>query len=73
MLAAVGVDVLLLAPVNLVRDQGLRRGDVRLLAVMAYATPLGSALILGLVGMAALTPALLIGGLTVAGAESISR
>ncbi len=46
LLAAVAVGIAPLALANLAWDQGLRRGDGQLLAVMAYATPLASAMIL---------------------------
>jgi drug/metabolite transporter (DMT)-like permease len=41
--AAIVVGIAPLAPANLAWDRGLRRGDSRLLAVMAYAMPLISA------------------------------
>jgi len=54
-LAAVAVGVAPLALANFAWDQGLRRGNGRLLAVMAYATPLLSALILTAAGLVAPT------------------
>ena len=46
---------------NLAWDAGFRRGDSPLLAVMAYATPLCSTLLLAALGLESLTGALLIG------------
>jgi drug/metabolite transporter (DMT)-like permease len=67
---AVGVA---LALGNLLWDQGLRRGDSRLLAVMAYATPLVGALILIIADLATPTWNLLFGGLLIVGAGLVSR
>jgi drug/metabolite transporter (DMT)-like permease len=50
-------------------DHGVKRGDIRLLGVMSYATPILSTLILVLAGVAAPTPALALAcALIVAGA-----
>lgn len=58
---------------NFVWDQGFRRGDSKLLAVMAYATPLCSALLLSLFGIESLTWNLLIGAVVIAAAGMLSR
>jgi len=58
---------------NFVWDQGFRRGDSQLLAVMAYATPLCSALLLALPGAAMLTWNLLTGALVIVLAGLLSR
>lgn len=69
--AAVGIAPLALG--NLAWDEGFRRGDSRLLAVMAYATPLCSALLLGALGMAAMTWSLLAGAAVIVLAGFLSR
>jgi drug/metabolite transporter (DMT)-like permease len=69
--AAVGI--VPLAPGNLAWDEGFRRGDSQLLAVMAYATPLCSALLLIALGMEALTGSLLLGAALVAASGLLSR
>ena len=71
--AAIVVGVAPLALANLAWDRGLRRGDGRLLAVMAYATPLASALILIAVGLASPTPGLLAGAGMIIGAGLLCR
>jgi drug/metabolite transporter (DMT)-like permease len=58
---------------NFVWDQGFRRGDNQLLAVMAYATPLCSALLLAALGNATLTWNLLTGALVIVLAGFLSR
>jgi drug/metabolite transporter (DMT)-like permease len=57
--AAAAVGIVPLALGNLAWDQGLRRGDARLLTVMAYATPLCSAVLL--VGLGLESPGLSLG------------
>lgn len=69
--AAVGIVPLALG--NLVWDQGFRHGDSRVLAVMAYATPLCSALLLVALGLAAFTQPLLIGGSLIVVGGLLSR
>jgi drug/metabolite transporter (DMT)-like permease len=69
--AAVGVVPLALG--NFVWDEGFRRGDSQLLAVLAYATPLCSALLLGALGLASLTWGLLVGGAIIVTAGILSR
>lgn len=58
---------------NFVWDLGFRRGDGHLLAVMAYATPLCSALLLAAMGAALLTWNLLIGAVVIVLAGMLSR
>jgi drug/metabolite transporter (DMT)-like permease len=71
--AAAAVGVVPLALGNLVWDEGFRRGDSQLLAVLAYATPLCSALLLGALGLASLTWGLLVGGAIIVTAGILSR
>jgi drug/metabolite transporter (DMT)-like permease len=68
LLAVVAVGIGRLALANLAWDQGLQRGHSQLLAVMAYAMPLVSALIL----IAAATINLLIGAVMTVGAGLLS-
>jgi len=58
---------------NFVWDEGFRRGDGQLLAVMAYATPLCSALLLAALGAALLTWNLLTGAAVIVLAGFLSR
>jgi drug/metabolite transporter (DMT)-like permease len=58
---------------NYVWDQGFRRGDGHLLAVMAYATPLCSALLLASLGAALLTWNFLAGSIVIVLAGLLSR
>jgi len=71
--AAAAVGIVPLALGNLAWDEGFRRGDSQLLAVMAYATPLCSALLLAALGMAALTLSLLAGAAVIVLAGLLSR
>jgi drug/metabolite transporter (DMT)-like permease len=71
--AAAAVGVVPLALGNYVWDEGFRRGDSQLLAVMAYATPLCSALLLAALGVAALTFSLLVGAAVIVVAGLLSR
>jgi drug/metabolite transporter (DMT)-like permease len=71
--AAAAVGVVPLALGNYVWDEGFRRGDSQLLAVLAYATPLCSALLLGALGLASLTWGLLLGGAIIVTAGVLSR
>jgi len=71
--AAAAVGVVPLALGNFVWDEGFRRGDSQLLAVLAYATPLCSALLLGALGLASLTWGLLVGAVTIVTAGVLSR
>jgi drug/metabolite transporter (DMT)-like permease len=58
---------------NFVWDEGFRRGDSQLLAVMAYATPLCSALLLAAFGTALFTWNLLAGAVVIVLAGVLSR
>jgi drug/metabolite transporter (DMT)-like permease len=58
---------------NFVWDVGFRRGDGQLLAVMAYATPLCSAILLAALGAALLTWNLLTGAVVIVVAGFLSR
>jgi drug/metabolite transporter (DMT)-like permease len=58
---------------NFAWDEGFRRGDGQLLAVMAYATPLCSALLLAALGAALLTWNLLAGAVVIVLAGLLSR
>jgi len=71
--AAAAVGVVPLALGNFVWDEGFRRGDSQLLAVLAYATPLCSALLLGALGLASLSWGLLVGGAVIVTAGLLSR
>lgn len=73
LIATIGIGVAPLALANFTWDQGLRRGDGKLLAVMAYATPLVSALILITIGMAMPSIELLLGALMIVAAGMLSR
>jgi drug/metabolite transporter (DMT)-like permease len=71
--AAAAVGVMPLALGNYVWDEGFRRGDSQLLTVLAYATPLCSALLLGALGLALLTWGLLVGAVVIVTAGVLSR
>jgi drug/metabolite transporter (DMT)-like permease len=71
--AAAAVGIVPLALGNFVWDEGFRRGDSQLLAVMAYATPLCSALLLAALGMVPLTFSLLVGAVVIVLAGFLSR
>jgi drug/metabolite transporter (DMT)-like permease len=71
--AAAAVGVVPLALGNYVWDEGFRRGNSQLLAVLAYATPLCSALLLSALGLASLTWGLLLGGAIIVTAGVLSR
>jgi len=74
--SAVAVAVIAVVPTavaNLLWDAGLRRGDGRLLAVMSYATPLGSALLLTGLGLQAYSWRLTIGAIIIVVAGLMSR
>ena len=58
---------------NFFWDEGFRRGDGELLAVMTYATPLCSALLLTTLGSASLTWNLLIGAVIIVSAGFLSH
>lgn len=71
--AAAAVGVVPLALGNFAWDEGFRRGDSQLLAVLAYATPLCSALLLGALGLASFTWGLLVGAVVIVTAGVLSR
>jgi len=71
--AAAAVGIVPLAFGNLVWDEGFRRGDSQLLAVMAYATPLCSALLLAVLGLEPLSWTLGLGALVIVAAGLLSR
>jgi drug/metabolite transporter (DMT)-like permease len=71
--AAAAVGVVPLALGNFAWDEGFRRGDSQLLAVLAYATPLCSALLLGALGLASFTWGLLVGAVVIVIAGVLSR
>lgn len=72
MISSLLVGIVPLALGNLAWDHGIRRGDRVLLSVLAYATPLVSALILIAAGYASPTLGLLAGGLMIVAAGIIS-
>lgn len=71
--ATVVAGMIPLALGNFVWDEGFRRGDGQLLAVMAYGTPLCSALLLATLGAALLTWNLLTGAVVIVLAAFLSR
>ena len=71
--ATVVAGMIPLALGNFVWDEGFRRGDGQLLAVMAYGTPLCSALLLAALGAALLTWNLLTGAAVIVLAGLLSR
>jgi drug/metabolite transporter (DMT)-like permease len=71
--AATTIGIIPTAVANWTWDEGFRRGDSQLLAVMAYATPLCSALLLAALGLEAFTWRLLVGTLVIVGAGILSR
>jgi drug/metabolite transporter (DMT)-like permease len=71
--AAVAIGIVPGALANWTWDEGFRRGDSRLLAIMAYATPLCSALLLAAFGFESLTWKLLIGAVLIALAGILSK
>jgi drug/metabolite transporter (DMT)-like permease len=72
LLFALLIGVLPLALGALAWDNGIRRGDRRLLAIMAYATPLVSALVLIVCGFAAPSIGIVLGGGLIVAAGAIS-
>ncbi len=71
--ASAAVGIVPLAIGNLVWDEGFRRGDSQLMAVMAYATPLLSAVLLIALGLEQFTVAMGVGGTLIVLAGLISR
>jgi drug/metabolite transporter (DMT)-like permease len=71
--AAIAIGVIPTAIANVMWDAGLRRGDSQLLAVMAYGTPLCSALVLTVLGLESFTWKLLLGAIVIVVAGVMSR
>jgi drug/metabolite transporter (DMT)-like permease len=71
--AAAVIGIVPAAFANWTWDEGFRRGDSRLLAVMAYATPLCSAMLLATLGLEAFTWKLLLGAIVIVIAGLLSR
>jgi drug/metabolite transporter (DMT)-like permease len=71
--AAAIIGIVPTAFANLAWDEGFRRGDSRLLAVMAYATPLCSALLLAVTGLESFTWKLVIAAIVIMFAGAMSR
>ena len=71
--AAATIGIVPTAFANFAWDQGFRRGDTRLLAVMAYATPLCSALLLTVTGSQSFTWKLVIAAIVIMFAGVMSR
>lgn len=71
--AAAAVGIVPLAFGNLIWDESFRRGDSQPLAVMAYATPLCSALLLASLGLESFTWSLAIGAIVIVCAGVLSR
>jgi len=69
--AAIGIVPLALG--NLVWDKGFRRGDSQLLAVMAYATPLCSAVLLAALGLESFTWSLVVGAVVLVLADNVGH
>ena len=72
-LAVIGTGILPTALAALSWDTGIRNGDSRLLAVMAYATPLCSTLLLIALGLQLFSLSLLIGAVLIALGGVLSR
>ncbi len=68
--AAIGIFPIGLA--NLIWDIGVRKGDGRLLATMAYSTPFFGILFLAILGLSELSISLLVGGALIIGAGAIA-
>lgn len=71
--AAAVVGIVPTAIANVAWDEGFRKGDSRLLAVMAYATPLCSVLLLIVLGLESFTWKLLFGAIVIVIAGIMSR
>jgi drug/metabolite transporter (DMT)-like permease len=71
--AAAAVGIVPTAIANVAWDEGFRKGDSRLLAVMAYATPLCSVLLLIVLGLESFTWKLLFGAIVIVIAGIMSR
>lgn len=64
-LAVLGLGLAPMGLANAVWDYGVSRGDVRTLSILAYGTPLVATLLLVALGLAAVTPMLLVGALLI--------
>ena len=73
MAAATAVGIVPTAIANVAWDEGFRKGDGQLLTVMAYGTPLCSALLLTALGTQDLTWRLTIGAIPIMVAGLMSR
>ncbi len=73
LLAVLGIGIAPLALANLAWDRGLRRGDGRLLAVLAYATPLCATLLLVAFGLETPSVGLFAGALLIVAAGLLGR
>lgn len=71
--AAVAIGIVPAALANWTWDEGFRKGDSQLLAVMAYATPLCSAALLAVFGLESFTWKLLVGATLIIIAGLLSR
>jgi drug/metabolite transporter (DMT)-like permease len=71
--ASAAVGIVPTAVANVMWDEGFRKGDSQLLAVMAYATPLCSTALLTLLGLESLTWRLLLGAVVIVIAGAMSR
>lgn len=71
--AAAAVGIVPTALANFAWDEGFRKGDSQLLAVMAYATPLCSAILLIVLGLESFTWNLLLGAIVIVAAGILSR
>lgn len=71
--AAAAIGIIPAALANWTWDEGFRKGDSHLLAVMAYATPLCSTALLAVLGLEAVTWNLFAGGMLIVIAGFLSR
>ena len=71
--AAAAAGIVPTALANVAWDEGFRKGDSQLLTVMAYGTPLCSALMLTAIGVEALTWRLFVGAVAIVIAGAMSR
>ena len=69
--AVLGLGIAPMGLANAVWDYGVSRGDARALSILAYGTPLVATLLLVVLGLAAVTPLLLVGATLVVGAAAI--
>lgn len=69
--AVMGLGVAPMGLANAVWDYGVSRGDARTLSILAYGTPLVATLLLVVLGLAPMTPLLLIGAVLIVGGAAI--